>query len=94
VAENHPRAYPHASSMAYVDQIVVGLCLTVETRARRPKCRMPAGLTAKTEELYDVIGRSRLYNNLRNQPIRTCIRGKPHQIDCSVEDILLSQEAG
>jgi hypothetical protein len=102
VAEDHPGACPHASAVilhfatipvtAHIDQNVVGLRLTVETRARRSKRRVPSGLTAIAEELDDVIGRSRQHDNLRNEPIRARIGGIPYEIDCSVEDILFSQE--
>ena len=102
MAENHPGAYPHASAIilhfaaipvtAHIDQNVVGLRLTVETRARRPKRRVPPSLTAIVEELDDVIGRSRQHDNLRDEPIGTRIGGIPYQIDCSVEDVLFSQE--
>jgi hypothetical protein len=44
---------------AHIDQNVVGLRLTIETRARRPKRRVPPFLTAKAEDLNDVVGRSR-----------------------------------
>ena len=102
MAEDHPGAYPHASAVilhfaaipvtAHIDQNVVGLRLTVETRARRPKRRVPPGLTAIAEELDDVIGRSRQHHNLRDEPIRARIGGIPYEIDCSVEDVLFSQE--
>ncbi len=87
MGEDHPGAYPHASAIilhfaaipvtAHIDQNVVGLRLTVETRARRPKRRVPPGLTAIKEELDDVIGRSRQHDNLRDQPIRARIGGIP-----------------
>jgi hypothetical protein len=64
----------------------------VETRARRPKRRVPAGITAIAEELDDVIGRSRQYDNLRHEPIRTRIGGISYEIDGSVEDVLFSQK--
>jgi hypothetical protein len=102
VAEDHPGACPHASAIilhfaaipvtAHIDQNVVGLRLTIETRARRTKRRVPPGLTAIAEELNDVSGRSRQYDNLGDEPIRARIGGIPYEIDCSVEDVLLSQE--
>ena len=102
MAEDHPGACPHASAVilhfaaipvtAHIDQNVVGLRLTVETRARRPKRRVPSGLAAIAEELDDVIGRSRQHDNLRDEPIRARIGGIPYEIDCSVEDVLFSQE--
>jgi len=102
VAEDHSGAYPHAAAVilhfaaipvtAHVDQDVVGLRLTVEAGARRPKRRMPPGLTAIAEELNDVIGRSRQHDNLRDEPIRAGIGGIPNEIDCSVKDFLFSQE--
>jgi hypothetical protein len=49
-------------------------------------------LTAIPEELDDVIGRLRLYDNLRDQPIRTRIGGIPYEIDCSVENVPFSKE--
>jgi hypothetical protein len=70
----------------------VELRLTVETHARRPKRRVPPGLTAIAEELEDVIGRSRQHDNLRDEPIRARIGGIPYEIECSVEDVLFSQE--
>ena len=102
VAEDHPRACPHASAvilhfcaipvMAHIDQNVVGLRLTVETRARRAKRRVPPGLMAILKELDDVAGRSRLYDNLRDEPIRTPIGGVPYEIDGPVKNVLFSQE--
>jgi hypothetical protein len=77
---------------AHVDEYIVGLRLTVETGARRPKRRVPSGLTAKAEELDDVVGRSRQHHNLRDEPIRARIGGIPYKIDCSVEDVRFSQE--
>jgi len=53
---------------------------------------MPPGLTAIAEELDDVIGRSRQHDNSRDEPIRARIGGIPYEIDCSVEDVLFSQE--
>jgi hypothetical protein len=44
------------------------------------------------KELDDVIGRPRLHNNLRDEPIRAPIGGIPYEIDCSVKDVLFSQE--
>src|SRR5258705_4276704 len=64
----------------------------VETRARRRNRRVPPGLTAILEELDDVIGRARQHDNLRDEPIRARIGGIPYEIDCSVEDVLFSQE--
>src|ERR1700692_3082342 len=102
MAEDHPGTCSHASAVildgsgvpmtAHIDQNVVGLRLTVEARARRPKGRMPPGLTAKAEDLDDVIGRSRQCDNLRNEPIRARIGSIPYEIDGSVEDVLFSQE--
>jgi hypothetical protein len=102
VGEDHPGAYPHASTvvlhfgaipvMAHIDQNVIRLRLTVEARARRAKRRVPPGLTAILKELDDVIGRSRLYDNLRDEPIRAPIGGIPYEIDCPVKDVLASQE--
>jgi hypothetical protein len=102
VAEDHPGSCPHASAVilhfgaipvtAHIDQNVVGLRLTVETSARSPKRRVPPGLTAIAEELDDVIGSSRQYDDLRNEAIRARIRGIPYEIDCSVENVLFSQK--
>jgi hypothetical protein len=102
VPEDHPGAYPHALAVilhfaaipvtTHIDKNVVGLRLTVETRARRPKRRVPPGLAAIAEEPDDVIGRSRQRDNLRDQPIRTRIGGIPHEIDCSMEHVLFSKE--
>jgi hypothetical protein len=44
------------------------------------------------EELDEVIGRSRQHDNSRNEPIWARIGGIPYEVDCSVEDVLLSQE--
>jgi len=94
MAENHPRARTHALAVilhfsaipvtAHIDQNVVGLRLTVETRARRPKRRVPPSLAAVAEELHDIIGRSREYDDLGDEPIRACIGGIPYEIDCPV----------
>jgi len=102
MAEDHPGARPDVSAVilnfaaipvtAHVDQNVVGLRLTVETGARRPKRRVPPRLTAIAKELDDVISRSRQYDNLRDEPIRARIRGIPYEIDCSVEDVLFFEE--
>src|ERR1700746_2225926 len=98
MAKDHSGACPHASSVilhfaaipvtAHIDQNVVGLRLTVETRARSPKRRVPPGLTAIAEELDDVIGRARRHNAVRKEPIRARIGGIPYEIDCPVEDAL------
>jgi hypothetical protein len=53
---------------------------------------VPPGLAAITEELDDVTGRSRQHDNLRDEPIWARIGGVPYEIDCSVEDVLFSQE--
>jgi hypothetical protein len=53
---------------------------------------VPPGLTAITKELDDVIGRSRQHDDLRDEPIRARIGGVPYEIDCSVENVLFSQE--
>jgi hypothetical protein len=66
----------------FIDQNVVGLQLTVETRACRP-------VTAIAEELNDLIGRSRQHDNLRDEP-RRVRGGMLYKIDCSVEDVLFS----
>lgn len=102
MAENHPRARSHALTVilhfaaipvtAYIDQNVVGLRLAVETRAGRPKRRVSPGLTAIAEEFHDVSGRSREHDNLRDEPIRARIGGIPYEIDCPVEDVLLTQK--
>jgi hypothetical protein len=102
VAEDHPGASSHASAVilhfaaipvtAHINQNVVGLRLTVETRARRSKRRVPPGLTAIAGELDDVIDRSRQHDNLRDEPIRARIGGIPDEIDCSVKDLLFSRE--
>jgi hypothetical protein len=44
------------------------------------------------KELDDVIGPSRLYDNLRDEPVRAPIGGIPYEIDCPVKDVLVSQE--
>jgi hypothetical protein len=102
VAEDRAGAHPHASAVvlhldaipvtAHVDQDVVREGLTVETRPRRPKRRVPPGLAAIAEELDDVVGRSRQHDHLRDEPIGARIGGIPHEIDGSVEDLLLAQE--
>ena len=100
MAEDHTGAHTHASAVifhfaaipvtAHINQNVVGLRLTVETRARCPERRVPPGRTAIAEELYDVISRSRQHDNLRDEPIRARIGGIPYEIDRSVEDGLFS----
>src|SRR5580658_2968289 len=102
VAQDHPGACPytpaiilHAAAIpvtAHIDQNVVGLRLPVETRARRPKRRVPPSLTAIAEELDDVIGRARQHDNLRHEPVRAGIGSIPYEIDGPVEDVLVSQE--
>src|SRR5271169_481428 len=102
MAEDHPGARPHASAVilhfaaipvtAHIDQNVVGLRLTVETCARRPKRRVPPRLTAIAEEFDDLISRSRQHDDLRDEPIRARIGGITYEIDCPVEDVLFSQE--
>ncbi len=102
MAEDRPRACPHAVAvilhfratpvMAHIDQNIVGLRLAVKTRARRPKRRVPSGLTAITEESDDVLGRSRLHDDLRNEPIRARIGGIPYEIDGSVKNGLFSEQ--
>jgi hypothetical protein len=102
VAEDHPGACPHTPAAilhfvaipvtTHIDQNAVRLRLSVETRARRPKRRVPSGLTAIAKELDDVIGRSRQHDNLRHEPIRARIGRIPYEVDCSVEDVLFSQE--
>jgi hypothetical protein len=102
VAADHPGAFPHASAVilhfaaipvtAHINQNVVGLRLTVETRARRSKRRVPPGLTAIARELDDVIGSSRKHDNLRDEPIRARIGGIPDEIARSVKDLLFSRE--
>jgi hypothetical protein len=83
----HPSAaIPHFAALpvtVYIDQNVVGLQLTVETRARRPKRRVPSGFTAITEKLYDVIGRSRQHDDLRDESIQACIGG---MLDTACDD--------
>src|SRR3984885_16009606 len=78
--------------MAHIDQNVIGLRLTVKASARCSKRRVPPGLTAILKELNDVVRGSRLYDNLRNEPIRAPIGGIPYQIDCPVKDVLVSQQ--
>jgi hypothetical protein len=102
VAEYHPGACSHAQApilhfaaipvTAHIDQNIVGLGLAVETRARRPKRRVSPGLTAIPEYLYDVIGCTRQHNNPGDEPIRARIRGIAYEIDCPVQNVLLSQE--
>jgi hypothetical protein len=102
MAEDHPRARPHASAVilhlaaipvtAHIDQNVVGLRLAVETRARGPKRRVPPGLTTIAKELDDLTRRSRQHDDLRDEPIRARIGGIPYEIDCPVKDVLFSQE--
>src|SRR5271154_2078807 len=103
MAEDHTWAHTHTVAVvlhsaaipvtAHIDQNVVGLRLTVETRARRPKGRVPPSLTTVAEELHDVIGGSRQHDNRRQEPIWTRVGGIPYEIDCSMEDILFSQES-
>ena len=103
MAKDHPGACPHAPTVilhfaaipvtAHIDQNVVGLRLTVETRSGRAKGRVPPGLTAIAEELDDVISGSRQYDNARDEPIRARVGGIPYEIDRSVEDVLFSKES-
>jgi hypothetical protein len=53
---------------------------------------MPPGLTAIPEDLGDVISRSRQHDNLGDQPIWARVGGITYKIDCSMEDVLFSQE--
>jgi len=76
----------------HVDEHVVRLGLTVQAGSSGAERRVPSVLSAIAEELDDVIGRSRPHDNLRDEPIRARIRGIPYEIDCSVEDVLFSQE--
>ena len=102
VAEDHSWTRAHAAAIvlhfgaipmtAHVDQNIVRLRLTVEARSRGAKRRVPSVLSAIAEELDDVIGRSRLHDNLRDEPIRARIGGIPYEIDRSVEDVLFSQK--
>src|ERR1700752_569946 len=102
MAQDHPGTCPNASAVifhfgaipvkAHIDQNAVGLRLTIETRARRSKRCVPPGRTAITEELDDVIGGSRQHDNLRDETVRTGIGSIPYEIDCSVKDVLFSQQ--
>ena len=77
---------------AHVDEYIVRLGLTVQAGPRGAERRVPSILSAIAEELDDVIGGSGLYDNLRDEPIRARIGGKPYEINRAVEDVLFSQE--
>ena len=77
---------------AHVDEHVVRLGLTVQAGSRGAERRVPSVLSAIAKELDDVVGGSRLHDNLRDEPIRARIGGEPYEIDGSVEDVLVSQE--
>jgi hypothetical protein len=103
MAQDHTGAHTHASPVILyfppipvttnIDQNVVGLRLTVQASACRPKRRMPPGLMAIAEKLDDVTSRSWQHDDLWDKPIRARIGGIPHKINCPVKDIVLSQES-
>jgi hypothetical protein len=78
---------------AHIDEYIVRLGLTVQAGSCGAERRMPSVLSAIPEELDDVVGRSRLHDNLRNEPVRARIGSIPYEIDCSVKDVRLSQES-
>jgi hypothetical protein len=78
---------------AHIDEYIVRLGLPVQAGSCGAERRVPSVLSAIAEELGDVVGGSGLHDSLRDEPVRARIRGKPYEINRSVEDVVFPQEA-
>jgi hypothetical protein len=92
-AQQEAPAIFHAASgpiATDVDQNVVGLGLTVETRSRCAQGRVTTVFSAVSENVGDVGGGARQDNNLRHESIWAGVRGISDQINNAMQDLFVA----